>query len=141
MPALRFHERGRQINLQLERTLLALARTRQFGSQVQPPLQLCDCLDKSGFRGGLLACPRPIRNCPLDEASLGEMVRENLWPSLGNTWETLFERMSDPCVQCLARGTQQHAVRGILYQCMLEEERSLRRRPPCKNQPRVDELG
>ena len=115
MPALRFHERGRQINLQLERTLLALARTRQFGSQVQSPLQLSDRLDKCGFRGGLLARPRPISNCLLDEASLGEMVRENLWPSRGNTRKTLFERISDPRVQCLARSTQQHAVSGVLY--------------------------
>jgi len=48
------------------------------------------------------------------------MVRENLRPSLYNTPETLFERVSDPCVQRLARSTQQHAVRGLLHQGMLD---------------------
>src|SRR6516165_7911276 len=107
VPAFRFHQRRRrESNLQLELPPLALAGIRQFGNQLQPSSQLRDRLDKSRFRGGFLARPRPIRNCLLDEASLSEMVRENLRPSLCNTRETLFERVSDPCVQCLARGAQ-----------------------------------
>src|SRR5450631_74529 len=107
MPPFRFHQCRRQIDLQLELPLLALAGIRQFGNQPHPPSQVCDRLDKTRFHGGLLTGPRPIRDCLVDEARLCEMVRENLWLSLYNTPETLFERVSDPCVQRLARSTQQ----------------------------------
>src|SRR5450631_229360 len=141
MPPFRFHQCRRQIDLQLELPLLALAGIRQFGNQPHPPSQVCDRLDKTRFHGGLLTGPRPIRDCLVDEARLCEMVRENLRLSLYNTPETLFERVSDPCVQRLARSTQQQAVRGLLYQGMLEEERGLRLRPRCKNEPPVDEAS
>ena len=36
---------------------------------------------------------------------------------------------------------RKHAVRGVLYQGMLEEERGVRLRPRCKNEPAVDEAS
>ena len=139
MPPFRFHQCRRQIDLQLKFPLFALVGIRQFGSQPHPFSQVRYRFDKTRFHGRLLAGPQPVRDCPVDEARLCEMVREYLRPNLYNNPETLFERVSDPCVQRFARRTQQHAVRGVLYQRMLEEERGVRLRPRCKNEPAVDE--
>src|SRR5262245_45570374 len=75
--------------------------------------------------GGARSCnsPRsqPISNCALWNACLRKMMAQQLRLRLGRAVLTRFENLGDLRMQLLPAPPEEHSVRGILHERMLED--------------------
>jgi hypothetical protein len=68
------------------------------------------------------------------------MMGKDLWLRFDRFRESFLKALADAQVQFLPLSTQQRAVRGILDQGMLKDERAVRRLTPPEDQTGIDQL-
>src|SRR5690348_9488429 len=96
-------------------------------------------LGMSGSRNTAQAGPAPPLDGLIGQASLCEMMRQELRLGTSDIGELLLKNPADPRVQLLALAAQQSAVGGVPHQRMLEGIDRIRWRTPAEGQPRGDQ--
>src|SRR6516164_9585912 len=100
---------------------------------------MSDCLGMGGSTNVSHASAMPKLDRRLDQARLGEMVRQDLRLRIDGIQEFSFKDLTDTRVQFLSLTAQQGTVGGILDERVLEHESCLRRRATLDKEARVNE--
>src|SRR5215472_4403375 len=128
--ALDREEWGYECNLELDLFATQRGRGGQGRDLVERKCELLYGFNQRGALRRALACFAPQPRGFLDLPCLGAMSRQQLGLILGDLRELTFEGCGDSSMKRAPRLAQQHAVSCVLYQCVLEQVSSVRRRAP-----------
>src|SRR6516164_4089643 len=93
-----------------------------------------------GALQGSYTSPVPIIDCDIDEVSFCVMTRKGLRLDFHHFGKLCFQPLCYARMQLLALAAQQGIVRGLLDECVLEPERSSRRRAATEHEAGFSEL-
>jgi hypothetical protein len=114
-------QRHSEIEYEIKLACIALLVCRQPAEQIKRTFKMSGCLGMSGSCNTAPAGAAPPLDCLIGQASLCEMMRQELRLRTGNIGEFLLKNSADPRVQLPAPAAQQSAVGSVPHKRVLED--------------------